>query len=161
VPGTPGLEHRIGGLEKADLTGNVSYDPVNHERMVEVRAAKVEGIAKDIPPLEVFGPRTAICSSSAGAAPTAPSQAREKARGGPRRGPCAPAPPQPLPSDLGDLLQRYKTVLVPEMNLGQLSRLLRERFLVDASSRSTRCRASRSRCPRSTIASSTTVPEGR
>ena len=72
-PGTAGLEHRIGGLEKADITGNVSYDPDNHHRMQLLRQAKVAGIADDIPPLEVFGPRRATCSSSAGARPMAPS----------------------------------------------------------------------------------------
>ena len=76
VPGTPGLEHRIGGLEKADITGNVSYDPENHHRMQLLRQEKVAGIADDIPELEVFGPQTrATCWSSAGAAPTAPSAA--------------------------------------------------------------------------------------
>ena len=99
VPGTPGLEHRIGGLEKADITGNVSYDPDNHHRMQLPAPGKVAGIADDIPPLEVFGPTRATCSSSAGARPTAPSARaveRLQAEGRSRR-PRPPAPPQPVP----------------------------------------------------------------
>jgi 2-oxoglutarate ferredoxin oxidoreductase subunit alpha len=132
-PGTPGLEHRVGGLEKDFLTGNISHDPMNHQRMVEVRAAKVEGIARDIPPLKVEGPAQGdLLIVGWGSTYGSIVQAREKAAG---EG-CSVAHVHlrhmnPFPSDLGDLLKRYKTVLVPEMNLGQLSRLLRERYLVD------------------------------
>jgi 2-oxoglutarate ferredoxin oxidoreductase subunit alpha len=130
-PGTPGLEHRVGGLEKDFLTGNISHDPVNHERMVEVRAAKVAGIANDIPPLKVEGPAQGdLLIVGWGSTYGSIVQAREKAAA---EG-CSVAHVHlrhlnPFPSDLGDLLKRYKTVLVPELNLGQLSRLLRERYL--------------------------------
>ena len=130
-PGTPGMEHRVGGLEKDFLTGNISHDPVNHERMVEVRAAKVEGIAKDLPPLKVEGPEQGdLLIVGWGSTYGSITQAREKAAGQGR----AVAHVHlrhlnPLPRELGEIMQRYKTVLVPEMNLGQLSRLLRERFL--------------------------------
>ena len=79
IPGTPGLEHRIGGLEKEYLTGNVSYAPANHEQMVRVRARKIAGIVREIPPTEVIGPPRATCWWSAGAAPTARSSRRTRA----------------------------------------------------------------------------------
>lgn len=132
-PGTPGLEHRIGGLEKDFLTGDISHDPANHQRMVEVRAAKVEGIAKDIPPLEVDGPDDgdllvvgwgSTYGSIVQACEQAAAEGRSVARVHLRH-------LNPLPPDLGGILKRYKRVLVPEMNLGQLSRLLRERYLID------------------------------
>ncbi|MCM2253049.1 MAG: 2-oxoacid:acceptor oxidoreductase subunit alpha [Ramlibacter sp.] len=136
VPGTPGMEHRIGGLEKHFLTGAISHDPTNHQRMVNVRAAKVAGIAKDIPPSRVEGPAGGeLLIVGWGSTYGAIAQAREQlaARG------VAVAHVHlrhlnPLPPDLGDILARYETILVPEMNLGQLSRLLRERYLVDAQS---------------------------
>ena len=137
VPGTPGLEHRIGALEKQDGSGNVSYDPVNHERMVHLRAAKVAGIAKDIPLLEVDDP------AGIGAAPVlvlgwgstfgaiAAGVRRVRARG------LSVAHAHlvhlnPFPSNLGDVLRAYDKVLVPEANLGQLAKLVRADFLVDA-----------------------------
>jgi len=132
-PGTPGLEHRIGGLEKDFLTGDISHDLANHQRMVEVRAAKVEGIAKDIPPLEVDGPDDgdllvvgwgSTYGSIVQACEQAAAEGRSVARVHLRH-------LNPLPPDLGGILKRYKRVLVPEMNLGQLSRLLRERYLID------------------------------
>lgn len=132
-PGTPGLEHRVGGLEKDFLTGNISHDPVNHQRMVEVRAAKVDGIAADIPPLQVEGPAEGdLLIVGWGSTYGSIVQAREQAVAEGR----AVAHVHlrhlnPFPSDLGDILKRYKSVLVPEMNLGQLSRLLRERYLID------------------------------
>jgi 2-oxoglutarate ferredoxin oxidoreductase subunit alpha len=88
VPGTPGLEHRLGGLEKQEVTGNVNYEPLNHETMVRLRAAKVEAIGQDVP--------------------------------------------DPLPRNLGEVMERYRHVLVPEMNMGQLVWLLRAKYLVDA-----------------------------
>ncbi|HEX2062887.1 MAG TPA: 2-oxoacid:acceptor oxidoreductase subunit alpha, partial [Acidimicrobiales bacterium] len=135
VPGTPGLEHRIGGLEKADGTGDVSYDPVNHELMVRTRAAKVAGIVDDIPPLEVDDPggdaEVLILGwgSTYGAIVAATERLRRRGRG------VAHAHLvhlNPFPSNLGDVLARYRRVLVPEMNLGQLTSLVRSEFLVDA-----------------------------
>lgn len=130
-PGTPGLEHRVGGLEKDFLTGNISHDPVNHQRMVEVRAAKVAGIAAEIPPLQVEGPAEGdLLIVGWGSTYGSIVQAREQAMAGG----CSVAHVHlrhlnPLPPDLGEILQRYKTILVPEMNLGQLSRMLREHYL--------------------------------
>jgi 2-oxoglutarate ferredoxin oxidoreductase subunit alpha len=134
VPGTAGLEHRIGGLEKADVTGNVSYDPDNHHRMQLLRAAKVAGIARDIPPLDVFGPERGDLlilgwGSTYGAIRSAVE--RLQARG------HAVAHAHlrhlnPFPADTGDVLSRYRRVLIPEVNLGQLLLLIRARYLVDA-----------------------------
>ena len=132
-PGTPGMEHRVGGLEKDFLTGNISHDPVNHERMVAVRAAKVAGIAKDIPPLVVEGPDEGeLLIVGWGSTYGSIVQAREQAVAeGHGVAHVHLRHLNPLPPDLGDILKRYKTVLVPEMNLGQLSRLLREHYLID------------------------------
>ncbi len=132
VPGTPGLEHRIGGLEKADVTGNVSYDPDNHDYMVRIRAQKVAGI--EVPDLEVdhvegakllvlgwggtYGPITAAVQKvRAGGGKVAQAHLRHL---------------NPFPRNLGDVLLSYDRVLVPEMNLGQLLKLVRAEFLVDA-----------------------------
>ncbi|MBI3751538.1 MAG: 2-oxoglutarate ferredoxin oxidoreductase subunit alpha, partial [Chloroflexi bacterium] len=133
VPGTPGLEHRIGGLEKADVLGNVSYDPENHHRMTELRAAKIAGIAHDIPPLEVFGPAEGDLlilgwGSTYGAIRSAverlQASGRSVAHGHLRH-------LNPLPANTEDVLRAYRTVLVPEINLGQLNLLLRARYLID------------------------------
>ncbi|MEL7060221.1 MAG: 2-oxoacid:acceptor oxidoreductase subunit alpha [Acidobacteriota bacterium] len=133
VPGTPGLEHRIGGLEKQEDTGNVSYDADNHQRMTELRAAKVERIARSIPPLEVEGDPDADLlilgwGSSLGAITGAVRAARREdlkvARAHLRH-------LVPLPSNTGEVLRRYRRVLMPEMNSGQLAMVLRARFLVD------------------------------
>jgi 2-oxoglutarate ferredoxin oxidoreductase subunit alpha len=140
VPGTPGLEHRIGGIEKADGTGNISYDPANHDFMVRTRQAKVEAVAATIPPLEVedpsgqarvlvlgwgstYGPIGAACRLvRATGAHVAQTHLRHL---------------NPFPNDLGDVLRRYDRVLIPEMNLGygfggQLAMLVRAKYLVDA-----------------------------
>ncbi len=135
IPGTPGLEHRIGGLEKADRTGNISYDPANHDLMVRTRQAKVDRIADSLPPLEVddpsgsarvlvlgwgstYGPIGAACRLVRQAGdPVAQLHLRHL---------------NPFPKDLGEILSRYDTVLIPEMNLGQLALLVRARYLVDA-----------------------------
>jgi len=132
-PGTPGMEHRIGGLEKDFLTGAISHNALNHQRMCEVRAAKVAGIAKDIPPCKIDGPTSGdLLVVGWGSTFGAITQAREKAAAaGKSVAHVHLRNINPLPSDLGDILKRYKKVLVPEMNLGQLSRLLREQFLVD------------------------------
>ena len=137
IPGTPGLEHRVGGIEKADGTGNISYDPANHERMVRLRAAKIAGIAKTIPPTDVDDPTgdAAILVLGWGSTWGAIQQAARVLRGKGRRVATAHLVHlNPFPSDLGDVLRRYPKVLVPEMNLGQLSRLVRAEYLVDARS---------------------------
>jgi 2-oxoglutarate ferredoxin oxidoreductase subunit alpha len=134
VPGTPGLAHRIGGLEKEDVTGNVSYDPGNHERMVRLRAEKVERVARDIPPTEVFGdPEGGALlvvgwGSTAGAITGAVNAARADGLPVSR---IHLRHLNPLPSDLGDVLGRFESVLLPELNSGQLALLLRARYLVD------------------------------
>jgi len=135
VPGTPGLEHRIGGIEKADGTGEISYDPANHDAMVRTRAAKIAGIARSLPPLEVDDPGGDAELLVLGWGSTyGPIQAA--ARRARRAGhPVAHAHLRhlnPLPQDLGSILHRYRKVLIPEMNLGQLALLIRARYLVDA-----------------------------
>ena len=136
-PGVPGLEHRIGGLEKADGSGNVSYDPANHERMVRLRAAKVDGIARDIPPVEVddeTGDAEVLVlgwGSTYGAIVAGVRRVRAR---GHKVAHAHLVHMHPFPSNLGEVLARYRTVLVPEMNLGQLSRLVRAEYLVDAQS---------------------------
>ncbi|HUA96443.1 MAG TPA: 2-oxoacid:acceptor oxidoreductase subunit alpha [Acidimicrobiales bacterium] len=136
-PGVPGLEHRIGGLEKADGSGNVSYDPVNHERMVRLREAKIAGIARDIPLVDVddeTGDAEVLVlgwGSTFGA--IAAGVRRVRARGL-KVAHAHLVHLNPFPTNLGDVLAKYKTVLVPEVNLGQLSRMVRADFLVDARS---------------------------
>ena len=138
VPGTPGLEHRVGGLEKGEGHGNISYDPANHDFMVRTRAAKVERIAQDIPPLEVDDPgadkgdKANVLvlgwGSTYGPIGAAVRQVRKAGL------PVAQAHLRhlnPFPSDLGDVLKRYDAVMIPEMNLGQLSMLIRAKYLVD------------------------------
>ena len=132
-PGTRGLEHRIGGLEKSDVTGHVSYDAENHEKMVEIRAEKVARIADDIPPTEVFGAqegeilllgwggtygaiRTVVENCVAEGLPIGHVHLRHL---------------NPFPKDLGDILQRFKKVLIPELNSGQLRQLIRSTYLID------------------------------
>lgn len=133
-PGTPGLEHRIGGLEKAHLTGNVSYDPENHERMVRLRAEKVARIANELPPTNVSGdPDGDLLVIGWGSTYGAIVQAVEHGRARGRRiGHVHLRWLNPLPSDLGAIMKRYRKVIVPELNLGQLVVLLRNRWLVDA-----------------------------
>jgi 2-oxoglutarate/2-oxoacid ferredoxin oxidoreductase subunit alpha len=135
IPGTPGLEHRIGGLEKQDGTGNVSYDPDNHDRMVRLRAQKVAGIAADIPELEVDDPdddaRLLVLSWGGTYGPVAAGVRRARTNGGA----VAHAHLRylnPFPRNTGDIVRRYEKVLVPEMNLGQLLQLVRAEFLADA-----------------------------
>ena len=133
-PGTPGLEHRIGGLEKSDVTGHVSYDAENHEKMVEIRAEKVARIADDIPPTEVFGAqegeilllgwggtygaiRTVVENCVAEGLPIGHVHLRHL---------------NPFPKDLDDILQRFKKILIPELNSGQLLQLIRSTYLINA-----------------------------
>ncbi len=134
IPGTAGLMHRIGGLEKADGSGDVSYDPVNHERMTKLRVAKVAGIAADIPPVEVDDPDGAeVLVLGWGSTYGAIQAAIRRVRG--QGYPVAHAHLRhlnPFPRNLGDVLRSYPKVLVPEMNLGQLLKLVRAEFLVDA-----------------------------
>jgi 2-oxoglutarate ferredoxin oxidoreductase subunit alpha len=134
VPGTPGLEHRIGGLEKADVLGNVSYDPDNHHRMQLLRQAKIAGIAADIPPLDVYGPPEGDLlilgwGSTYGAIRSAVERLQER---GVSVAHAHIRHLSPFPANTGDVLRAYKRVLVPELNLGQLLMLIRARFLVDA-----------------------------
>ncbi len=135
IPGTAGLEHRIGGLEKADGSGGISYSPENHEQMTRLRSAKIDGIANDIPPLEVddptgdaevlvlgwgstFGPVAAAC--------------REVRKAGKKVAHAHLRHLSPFPANTGDVVKAYDKVLIPEMNLGQLALLIRAKFLVDA-----------------------------
>jgi 2-oxoglutarate/2-oxoacid ferredoxin oxidoreductase subunit alpha len=134
VPGTPGLEHRIGGLEKADGTGNISYDPDNHDHMVRLRAAKVAGIAADIAPLEVDDPegaRLLVLGWGSTYGPIGAAVRRVRAAGG-KVAQAHLRHLNPFPANLGEVLGRYDRVLIPEMNLGQLRMLVRSQFLVDA-----------------------------
>jgi 2-oxoglutarate/2-oxoacid ferredoxin oxidoreductase subunit alpha len=139
VPGTPGLEHRIGGLEKGDGQGNISYDPANHDFMVRTRQAKVDRIADTLPPLEVDDPgaedgegaRVLVLGWGSTYGPIGAGVRRVR-RAGYRVAQAHLRHLNPFPHDLGDVLARYDKVLVPEMNLGQLSLLLRARYLVDA-----------------------------
>ena len=135
LPGTPGLMHRIGGLEKEDGSGNVSYDSENHERMVHLRAAKVAGIADDIDPVTVTGDVDDAellvlgWGSTWGAIDGAVNRVRARGR---RVAHAHLRHLHPFPKDLDEVLHRYPRVLVPEMNLGQLSKLVRAEYLVDA-----------------------------
>ena len=134
IPGTPGLEHRIGGIEKADITGTISYDPDNHDRMVRLRQAKIDGIAADIPPVEVDDPDGAArvlvlgWGSTFGSIGAAVRRVRNAGHSVAR---AHLRHLNPFPPNLADVLRRYDRVLVPEINLGQLALLLRGRFLVD------------------------------
>jgi 2-oxoglutarate ferredoxin oxidoreductase subunit alpha len=135
IPGTPGLEHRIGGLEKADSTGNVSYDPDNHDLMVRLRAQKVAGIAKDIPELEVDDPdgdAELLVLGWGGTYGPIAAGVRRVRREGRSVAQAHLHYLNPFPRNTGEVLRRYERVLVPEMNLGQLLKLVRAEFLVDA-----------------------------
>jgi 2-oxoglutarate ferredoxin oxidoreductase subunit alpha len=137
VPGTAGLQHRIGGLEKADRTGNISYDPANHDFMTRTRQAKIDGIAATIPPTEVEDPdgdaRVAVIGwgSTYGPIGAACRQIRASGRSVAQ---IHLRHLNPFPADLGDVLRRYDRVVCPEMNLGQLALLLRAKYLVDVQS---------------------------
>ena len=135
IPGTAGLEHRIGGLEKADVTGAISYDPDNHDAMVRLRAQKVAGIAADIPELAVDDPdgdaELLVVGWGSTYGPITAGVRRAR-REGVRVAQAHLQYLNPLPRNTGDVLRRYGKVLIPEMNLGQLALLLRAEFLVDA-----------------------------
>jgi 2-oxoglutarate/2-oxoacid ferredoxin oxidoreductase subunit alpha len=135
IPGTPGLEHRIGGLEKGDGHGNISYDPTNHDFMVRTRAAKVERIAESLPPLEVDDPdglaKVLVLGWGSTYGPIGAGVRRVR-KAGYHVAQVHLRHLNPFPRDLGDILKRYDKVLIPEMNLGQLAMLVRARYLVDA-----------------------------
>jgi 2-oxoglutarate ferredoxin oxidoreductase subunit alpha len=136
IPGTPKLMHRVGGIEKEDGSGNISYDPANHESMVQLRAAKVAGIARDIPPIEIGGdPDADLCvlgwGSTWGAISAGVHRTLEQ---GDKVAWVHLTHLNPLPSDLGDVLRRFRRVIVPELNSGHLCRLVRGEYLVDARS---------------------------
>lgn len=131
-PGTPGLEHRIGGLEKQDVTGNVSYDPDNHQHMVELRARKISNIAKDIPELEVFGPKKGQLlvlgwGGTFGSIRDAVLKAQSE---GLKVAHAHLSHLNPFPQNLEEVLKNYKKVLIPELNLGQLAKIIRSEFLI-------------------------------
>jgi 2-oxoglutarate ferredoxin oxidoreductase subunit alpha len=134
IPGTPGLMHRVGGIEKEDGTGNISYDPENHQKMVHIRAQKVANAAKLLPPQDVEGPQNGDLlvlswGGTYGACLTAVQRAQAAGKS------VAHAHLRylnPFPSNLGEILGRYKKVLIPELNMGQLRMLVRSRYLVDA-----------------------------
>ncbi len=134
IPGTPGLEHRIGGLEKADVTGNVSYDPENHDRMTRLRAQKVAGIAQDIPELYVDDPDAAdtlVLSWGGTYGPVAAAIRRVRGTGK-KVAHAHFRYLNPFPRNTGEVVRGYDKILVPEINLGQLVKLIRAEFLVDA-----------------------------
>ncbi len=140
VPGTPGLAHRIGGLEKADGTGNISYDAANHERMTELREEKIDGIAREIPPLHVDIDRdpthpTRLLVLGWGSSEGAIRAGVRRAREAGHTVACAHLSHlNPFPANTGDVLRSFDRVLVPEMNTGQLAKLLRAKYLIDVES---------------------------
>lgn len=134
IPGTPGLEHRIGGIEKQHITGNVNYDPENHHLMVKLRQEKIDRAANDVPLVEVFGePNGKVLVLGWGSTYGSISSAVEKLQGEGKSVSSAHLRYlNPFPKNLGDVLRGFETVIVPEMNLGQLSTMLRAKYLVDA-----------------------------
>ncbi len=134
VPGTPGLEHRLGGIEKSDGSGNVDYDPDNHQHMVETRQRKIDLIADDIPEQEVFGPEQGelLVVSWGGPYGAVRTAVDRCLREGQSVAHCHLRYINPFPRNLGDLFGRYRKVLVPELNMGQLRMILRGKYLVDA-----------------------------
>jgi 2-oxoglutarate/2-oxoacid ferredoxin oxidoreductase subunit alpha len=135
IPGTPGLEHRVGGLEKADGSGDISYDPANHDLMVRLRQAKIDGIARDIPPLEVDDPsgeaEVLVLGWGSTYGPIGAACRQVRARGL-KVAQAHLRHLNPFPANTGDVVKAYPKVLIPEMNLGQLAMLIRAKFLVDA-----------------------------
>jgi 2-oxoglutarate ferredoxin oxidoreductase subunit alpha len=135
VPGTPGLEHRIGGLSTEDRTGNVSYSPANNEQMVRLRARKIAGIAREIPPTEIFGDADGGdlvilgWGSTYGSLREAAKQMRDKGKSVSH---IHLRYLNPLPGDLADQLRKFKKVMVAEMNMGQLLKMVRADYLIDA-----------------------------
>jgi 2-oxoglutarate/2-oxoacid ferredoxin oxidoreductase subunit alpha len=136
IPGTPGLMHRVGGIEKEDGTGNISYDPDNHDKMTRLRAAKIAGIANDIPLVEADDPDGAdfVVVSWGGTWGAATAAVRRVRGGGKSVAHVHLRHLNPFPRNLGEVLAKYRTVFVPELNMGHLARLLRAEYLVDAHS---------------------------
>jgi 2-oxoglutarate/2-oxoacid ferredoxin oxidoreductase subunit alpha len=136
IPGTPGLQHRIGGLEKADGTGNISYDAANHARMTDLRAAKIAGIVREVPPLAVDSqPGASLLVLGWGSSEGAIRAGVRRARAAGLKVASAQLHHlDPLPANTGDVLRSFDRVLVPEMNSGQLAQVLRAKFLVDIES---------------------------
>jgi 2-oxoglutarate ferredoxin oxidoreductase subunit alpha len=134
VPGTKGLEHRIGGLEKQDVSGNINYEPLNHENMVRIRAAKIDAIVQDIPNVLPAGdPEGDLLIVSWGSTYGSITQSVKSQRAKGRKiGHLHLRHLNPLPANVGDVLKRYKKVLVAELNMGQLRWMLRAKYLVDA-----------------------------
>jgi 2-oxoglutarate ferredoxin oxidoreductase subunit alpha len=134
IPGTPGLEHRIGGLSKQDVTGDVSYDPRNNQRMVELRADKVARIAQEIPPVEVYGADHGdlLVVGWGGTQGAITSAVEDERRAGRAVSSIHLRHLNPFPANLGEVLARFERILVPELNSGQLAGMLRSRFLVPA-----------------------------
>ena len=134
IPGTPGMEHRIGGIEKQNITGNVNYDPENHHLMVKLRQEKVDRAVADIPPVELFGDKTGKVlvlgwGSTYGSITSAVEQLRDE---GKSVSSAHLRHLNPFPANLGEVLSGFETVLIPEMNLGQLCTMIRARYLIDA-----------------------------
>jgi len=134
IPGTPGLEHRVGGLEKDAITGNVSYDPGNHQLMTDTRAWKVANIANDVPDIEVFGDEDASVlvlgwGSTYGSIRAAANRMRQL---GHKVASAHLRHLNPLPNNLGQVLNSYHKLLIPEMNTGQLLKVIRAEYLIDA-----------------------------
>lgn len=134
IPGTAGLEHRIGGLEKEDVTGDVSYDPENHHHMVETRAKKVANISSEFDKTEVFGKKSGdlLILAWGGTKGACLSAAERLIKDGYKIGYVHLRWINPLPDDLGEILIKYKNVLIPEINFGQLIKVIRSEYLVDA-----------------------------
>ncbi len=130
VPGTKGLEHRIGGIEKADRTGNVSYDPLNHHRMTELRREKIARIADDIPPAEVFGPQKGklLVLGWGGTYGSLRAAVSELQKEGKQVSQCHLHHLNPFPKNLGEILKNFGTILIPELNMGNLLFLIRAEF---------------------------------
>jgi len=133
LPGTPGLEHRVGGLEKWDSTGHVSYDPDNHQKMVELRQQKVDIIANDIPKCKIYGKGQGDLlvvgwGGTHGAIRSAVESAQNE---GLSISHLHLRHLNPLPKDLGEILVKFQKIMIPELNLGQLAMIIRSKFLVD------------------------------
>ncbi|MCA9234124.1 MAG: 2-oxoglutarate ferredoxin oxidoreductase subunit alpha, partial [Planctomycetales bacterium] len=133
IPGTPGLMHRIGGLEKADGTGNVSYDPLNHQHMIDTRAKKTALVADDIPLQEIDGPDTGdvLVLSWGGPYGACATAVHRVQKAGKAVSHCHLRYLNPFPKNLGEILGNFKTILIPELNLGQLSMIIRAQYLID------------------------------
>jgi 2-oxoglutarate ferredoxin oxidoreductase subunit alpha len=134
IPGTPGLEHRIGGIEKEHLTGNVNYDPENHHFMVKLRQEKIDRVADSIPELEVFGePTGKVLVLGWGSTYGSITSAVERLQ---REGRSVSSAHlrylNPFPKNLGEVLSGFERVIIPEMNLGQLATMIRAKYLIDA-----------------------------